>query len=142
MFLFSVYSSFVVISELSGWVNKTQPVCPEYIMASAPPMEPDHFGQPQPPTYEETMKASQYAYSPTPPPIDGKTPQPFYPPPQAHQPFPTGTYSQMHSQQSNAAGTSSVGNIAFEISFYSVQSGLLKILAIICLYILNGLLHA
>lgn len=95
-------------------------------MASAPPMEPDHY-QPQPPTYEETMKAPPYAYGPIPPPLDGKMPQPSYPPPQAHQPPPTGIYPQMHPQQSNAAGTPAVGNIAFGI--FSAQFGLFKILA-------------
>lgn len=109
--VFSVHSSFGLC------------VCPEYIMASAPPMEPDNFGHPQPPTYEETMKAPQYGYSPTqPPPLYGKMPQPacpssVYPPPQAHPPFPAEPYSQTYPlQQSNASGTSPIRNIAFGIS--------------------------
>ena len=68
----------------------------------------NYYGQPQPPSYEETVAAPQYTYSNTaPPPVYAKTPQPAYP---------TQAYNQMYPEQSNAAGPSNVGNDHIGIS--------------------------
>ncbi|KAG5280141.1 hypothetical protein AALO_G00085430 [Alosa alosa] len=91
-------------------------------MASAPPMEPNYFGQPQPPTYEETITGPVYTYSPTPPPpVYDKMPQPAYPPPFTQPAYPPQAYQQMHPQQSNAAGNAAGTSAVVSVQTVYVQ---------------------